>query len=396
MSLKRKRNKIVGMATFTVAISFSINAQVPGCTDPLALNFNPSAQINDGSCDFTPQAIVTNTIADYLWTINDSDNEPEVYKIDPYNGDVVATIVIDNATQTDWEGMASDGTFLYIGDFGNNLGSRTDLRIFRVPWLPLMLTDGDTSISAEIIEFSYPDQVDFTPQYHHTDFDCEAMVFHNDSLHLFSKNWVDNKTRHYRLTTNPGSYTAILVDSFDVHGLITDATIDEVNGRVTLLGYTSTLQPFMYLLNEYPIGKPLRGNKRKLLMPDHGFQQTEGVAFDGSLAVYFTREFYLSGPALYHADLTTILFPNGVGQVLSKSISAVRADGSIHVDFEAGLDQRSMIRLHDLQGRQLYMSQLEVGTSRFTLEDQWKNQALLISKLNAEGTITGTIIPVGQ
>ena len=134
MSLKRRRNKIIGMATISMAISFSMQAQVSGCIDSLALNFNPFAEVNDGSCLFDFQPIFATTIADpmssivaessgllfhdgSLWTINDSGNEPELYRLDPTNGLILKTILIDNSTLVDWEGLASDGVHLYIGDW---------------------------------------------------------------------------------------------------------------------------------------------------------------------------------------------------------------------------------------------------------------------------------------
>jgi len=37
--------------------SMNINAQVEGCTDPLAINFDVNAEINDGSCTYNPSTI---------------------------------------------------------------------------------------------------------------------------------------------------------------------------------------------------------------------------------------------------------------------------------------------------------------------------------------------------
>jgi hypothetical protein len=38
-----------------------------------------------------------------------------------------------NAKNTDWEALTNDGNNFYIGDFGNNDGSRRDLTIYKVP-----------------------------------------------------------------------------------------------------------------------------------------------------------------------------------------------------------------------------------------------------------------------
>ena len=42
----------------------------------------------------------------------------------------VRTIKIDNAKNDDWEELAEDDEFIYIGDFGNNNGKRKNLCIY--------------------------------------------------------------------------------------------------------------------------------------------------------------------------------------------------------------------------------------------------------------------------
>ena len=103
--------------------------------------------------------------------------------------------------------------------------------------------------TAEKIKFSYSDQTDFTSAEHATNYDCEAFFYHNDSLHLFSKNWLNQKTRHYVLPNTPGEYVAELRDSLDVDMLITAADIDE-SGVVVLLGYNVVFN-FMWVLWDY-------------------------------------------------------------------------------------------------------------------------------------------------
>ena len=411
MSLRRKRNKIIGMATLAVAISFSMHAQVPGCTDSLALNFNLLAEVNDGSCQYAQQSVYATTIADpissvvmessgllfhdgSLWTINDSGNEPELYQLDPTDGSVLKTVLIDNSTQVDWEALASDGVHFYIGDFGNNQGSRTDLGVYKTPWAPVLQSVGDTVVAAEYISFSYPDQIDFTPLFHETDFDCEAMVFHHDSLHIFSKNWVDNKTRHYRLSTVPGSYEATLIDSFNVEGLITDAGIRPTDDVIMLLGYTEIIQPFLYLLNDFPNGKPLGGNKRRLLLPEHSFQQTEGVAFDDSLSVFFTREFNFTGPGLYHTDVTAVLHPIGVEEIGEKVCSVIRNRGYLNIKLKSKSNAGGSVEVFDLSGRLLLNEGIPDGSDHFSFNDPEPSQVLIIKVGELGIWSTGVIVPL--
>ena len=45
-----------------------LRAQIPGCIDPAAINYNPSAGINDGSCVYAVSSATPNLIA----TLSDS------------------------------------------------------------------------------------------------------------------------------------------------------------------------------------------------------------------------------------------------------------------------------------------------------------------------------------
>ena len=98
-----------------------------------------------------------------LITHNDSGNTAELYVINILNGSLTRTISVTNATNIDWEDIAQDDQYIYIGDIGNNNGNnngnRTDLKFYRI-----LKTDFDTSnvVTADIINYSYADQSDFT------------------------------------------------------------------------------------------------------------------------------------------------------------------------------------------------------------------------------------------
>ncbi|MDB4506027.1 hypothetical protein N9229_02535, partial [Saprospiraceae bacterium] len=81
------------------------------------------------------------------------------------------------------------------------------------------------SVAAEIIEFEYPDQSNFSQTEIHN-FDCEAIISFKNQLFLFSKNHLDLKTKWYSIPKNAGSYTADLLQEFESDGLITGATIN--------------------------------------------------------------------------------------------------------------------------------------------------------------------------
>ncbi|MBL4643362.1 MAG: T9SS C-terminal target domain-containing protein, partial [Flavobacteriaceae bacterium] len=94
-----------------------------------------------------------------LITHNDSGDNANLYELDTISGNITRTIHITNATNVDWEDITQDETYIYIGDFGNNNGNRQDLKIYRI--LKSDFNNG-TSITSEVISFSYEDQVNFT------------------------------------------------------------------------------------------------------------------------------------------------------------------------------------------------------------------------------------------
>ena len=173
-----------------------------------------------------------------LWTINDGGNPPEIFQIDTATGNILRKEVIGNTVNTDWESITQDDSNLYIGDFGNNYGNRKDLHILKIAKSDLNDRTKDT-IRVGFINFIYPDQADFTPALKANNFDCEAFFCHNDSIHLFSKDWSDLRTRHYVIPADTGSYQAKYIEKFDADGLITDASINEL-GNIVLLGYKNT------------------------------------------------------------------------------------------------------------------------------------------------------------
>jgi hypothetical protein len=105
-----------------------------------------------------------------IYTHNDSGGSNLLYEINAATGDVIRSITVIGATNVDWEDLACDDTHLYIADIGNNLGSRTDLKIYKI-----LKSDLDTNnmVNAETIAFSYADQTKFTYDNFTTPYDAE-------------------------------------------------------------------------------------------------------------------------------------------------------------------------------------------------------------------------------
>ncbi len=269
-----------------------------GCTDPQAINYDPTAAVNDGSCTYEaasfsppfitalPQAVSeVSGLAyanDTLWALNDSGNEAILWAIDTANGQVLNQKHISGATNTDWEALTQSEDYLFIGDIGNNEGERPTLRIYRIPKSALQATDMP---AADTITFQYEDWSADLPPEEKKEFDCEAMAFFGDSLHLFTKGWNSSQTKHYVLPATPGNHLAQLRQSFDCKGQITDAAIDPA-GALVLLGYdVQTAQSFLWLLYDTPMQlppptHPFSKNKRRIELGSVlANAQTEALAF---------------------------------------------------------------------------------------------------------------------
>lgn len=291
---------------FFVTVVLQLNAQIAGCPDPAANNYNSSATVNDGSCTYnnvtlTPKLIFNlNTTLNessgllnwkkLLWSHNDSGNGPDIYGMNAKTGDIQRTIFVSNAGNIDWEDIAQDNSFIYVGDFGNNAnGNRTDLKIYRIAKKDIAAKD---TVTAGVINFSYNDQTDFTPKgSNNTNFDCEALIAYGDSLFLFSKDWVDNKTRLYKLSKTPGTYTATNIGELNVEGLITGAEVLPDQRVIVLSGYNILLSPFVYLLYDFNGNNFFGANKRKVQV-NASFTQMEGICSKSATNFFVSNEKY--------------------------------------------------------------------------------------------------------
>jgi hypothetical protein len=222
-----------------------------------------------------------------LWSQNDGGSMPTLYGFDTL-GNLVRNISITNATNNDWEDLAQDATGnIYIGDFGNNNNTRTDLRIYKIPNPTSFTADG---ITAAVINFKYPDQKGFPPTEAQKNFDAEAMIFFNDSLFIFSKNQTNpfnGYTKLYRIPSTPGSYTAALIDSFYTEtdgfsGQITGADISPDKKKLVLISYGK-----LYCFSGFTGSAFFKGQLTQLSFP---VSQTEAICFIDNCRVFVTDE----------------------------------------------------------------------------------------------------------
>lgn len=205
-----------------------------------------------------------------LWALNDSGNPPELFELDAQTLKTRRKLTLP-VPNRDWEDLTSDPAGqLYIGDFGNNGNRRRDLRIYR--YHPQHGT-------IDSILFQYPDQRAFPPEDPgRRQFDCEAMVFWQDSLHLFTKSLFkgDFYSKHYVLPAQPGQYTASLRDSVYLRRRVVSGAAISADGRTLALtayyiGFFLKCFPYtkahLYFFQSETAGHFLQGKRNRRRLP---------------------------------------------------------------------------------------------------------------------------------
>jgi hypothetical protein len=210
-----------------------------------------------------------------LYTFNDSGNTPELFQIDKTFGKIISTWPV-NAENKDWEALTNDGKNFYIGDFGNNSGTRKDLGIYKVPFE----NNGLKNEQITLIQFEYPEQTDFIPGYLKTNFDAEAMIWLNGKIHLFTKEWGAKSTSHYIIDPEISEkQNAQKTESFKTGFVVTDASYH--NGKLYLVGYTRKTEVFLDIFSETEPGIFFKeAPKRYYLGSTLSIGQIEGIAVD--------------------------------------------------------------------------------------------------------------------
>ena len=241
-----------------------------------------------------------------LWTLNDSGGAAKLYQISEKNGHIVKTVSIKNARNKDWEALSYDENYVYIGDIGNNRGNRRDLKIYKIPRGDLKTKN---SSRAETIAFRYSDQKNFKSKAHKHNFDAEAMVVNHGKIYLFSKNWIDNKTRLYELSTTAGKQVAKYKSTFNINGLVTDATLNKELDILLLSSYSSLLNVNVWAFTNYNGDNFFNGESKKLTF--QAMQaQIEGITFIDNYKAYLSSESFSKYIFSFDASLYELDFSN--------------------------------------------------------------------------------------
>ncbi|HKK61113.1 MAG TPA: hypothetical protein VJ951_01055 [Bacteroidales bacterium] len=226
-------------------------------------------------------------------TFNDSGGEAALYCF--RGNSILHKTILKNTFNVDWESIASDSSFYYVADVGNNRGRRDTLIIYKIPENALNAKIFRDSVKE--ITISYAEKVYWSEEgrYSH---DCEALLQYGDSLYFFTKDWASLSSRVYSIPKMPGHYSVKSIRQYDVKALITGADIDPFKKEVTLVGYRRGY-PIMikYGFQSSP-GQIECGGKARKYYKLFG-TQVEGVSYGNDGYIYFTSEKRFRKQAIY-------------------------------------------------------------------------------------------------
>ena len=219
-------------------------------------------------------------------THNDSGNLAQLFEIDTVSLAVSRTITVTNAQNVDWEDISQDENYIYIGDFGNNNGNRTDLTIYKILKSAYLTSE---SVTAERIDFAYEDQLIFESNPNNNDWDAEALFVLNDDLIILTKQWQSGGTVAYSVPKTAGSYSAKNLGNYAVNGLVTGATYNPKTETLFLIGYSRLLAGFLTKV-EGVTQTAIFGGTIERTNLDIGFAQVEGITFVDASTYFFSSE----------------------------------------------------------------------------------------------------------
>jgi hypothetical protein len=166
-------------------------------------------------------------IGDRYFAHNDSGAEPIIYEINIKDGKVLREVYIENGINIDWEDIAVDSNFIYIGDIGGNNLDRDSLEIYKVKIEDLLSND---SVYSEVITIT-------KNRNHPKDF--EAMFVKEGSLFLFSKDLDNYICKTFKLDlSNTNLELGVAIEQIKLTVAITGADYNVLTNEASLIGYT--------------------------------------------------------------------------------------------------------------------------------------------------------------
>jgi hypothetical protein len=224
-----------------------------------------------------------------LWTHNDSGDNNRIYSMDA-NGKGTREFYLEGANNRDWEaiGMATfpEGSFIYVGDIGDNNANYSDYIIYRVlePEITASTPKTNTLKNVQKISYKYPDGAR----------DAEAILIDQSTKDIFIISKREDKKRLYRLPF-PQSYTQTITAEFvqelttfstgsGQQAYLTDGNVSADNQEIILKSYFQIFH-WRRATNE-TIPNALKRNPT--IIPYGLEPQGEGVCFAQDGSGYYT------------------------------------------------------------------------------------------------------------
>lgn len=362
-------NKL-SLATFASVVMMSASVSAQTVVELRAINRLPF-QLRESSG-------IAISSANRIWSHNDSGNTNQLFCFDTL-GTLIRTVTIENIENIDWEDLARDPEGnIYINDAGNNDNNRTNLAIHIVPNPD---ATNESSIQATSIQFSFPDQMAFPPPSSNRNFDIEAIIWHNDSLVLFTKNRsnpMNGYCKMYTLPTTSGQHIARLKDSVFI-GSTTNA------GRVTAAAFNHQTNTLLLLTRAAVIGfDQFQGNEffkgRKTYFSFQSLPgQAEAIDFVTENQVYITEEGSSSQGGFLYA--LTLPLQVGIGKrSLDQETPDIRlSENTVKVQWSNEAIIPAVLELIDMHGNVVSASFL---TNKIQASNLQKGMYILRIQLN--------------
>lgn len=233
-----------------------------------------------------------------IYAINDGGNGPYIFRLDPETGKLKEKFRFYNISNKDWEELSVYDDRLYIGDLGNNTGTRKDLVIYGVKIdslnerMPHIQTTG----------VEYLMQTDFKGGLHNHEWDCEAMVVNRDGIVCFTKNWNDLITKMYLVEIGENNIL-IPVDSFDTGFLVTGAYYQSPENSLYLCGYYNFETYLLHFKNADNV--KFSEDYVKYIIPELKYTQVESIFVRGNY-IYLASERTLKSQAIYRILVSSL------------------------------------------------------------------------------------------
>lgn len=209
-----------------------------------------------------------------LLTLNDSDNSSDLFEINPDDGSAIRFKT--NMKNIDWEAICHDSVNLYVGDFGNNIGQRKDLKIYKIPYDSLS-QEKEAKFASEI-HFYYPEQKEYSSKMGENNFDAESMIFYYGAIHVFTKEWKDKMITHYEISLDSGDekIPAKKIETYYLKYLATDVSFYQ--GKLYVVGYDKKGFTYLTIFQESDGGLFFeKENTRYFLGTAFSLGQIEGI-----------------------------------------------------------------------------------------------------------------------